>query len=235
MNFIKKIFEDKIDDSVKRQFTKFSQGEFEYKALLDITVMSKKVKIKTSPEFTNELVRLLGQTVDDKVQVKGIIFSTRDLKEDCEINFDKVSNAMGVKKHFVNTELTGADTIKLHDTLPFCSLNLSFTTPYGSLKVKEKPPKSSKPGNKPESKPKADYCVLTTDDKSILEDFAFDIKKDFKKAFISHTFVIEEITVPEEYKNDFAKARLHAKRKGKIIRHTEVDGEEFSTEKAFQT
>ena len=42
---------------------------------------------------------------------------------------------------------------------------------------------------------------------------------------VSHTYVIKEMVVPEEYKNDFAAARIHAKRMGVIRRVVEVDGE----------
>ena len=47
MNFIKKLFEHKMDDSVHRQFKRFSKGTFENRALIDITLGSQ-TKIKTS-------------------------------------------------------------------------------------------------------------------------------------------------------------------------------------------
>ena len=45
MNFIKKIFENQVDEKVHSQFTRYGKGIFEYKALLDINVQAKKVKI----------------------------------------------------------------------------------------------------------------------------------------------------------------------------------------------
>ena len=232
MNFIKKIFENKIDEKVHNQFTKFGPGTFENRSLLDIRITAKAIKIKTSPEFTNELVELLANTIQDKVPVKGIVFASKNLTEESNIEFKEIKNAMGVKKHIVDSELTKEQILNICEKFPFNSINLSFETEYGTLKIKEKAPKSGKPG-KGDEKPKADYCVLTTKDKEILKDYAFDIEEPFKKAFIQHTVTVDEIITPEEYKNDFAKARLMAKRKGNLIRILTIDGIESQKEINF--
>lgn len=233
MNFIKKIFENQTDEKTHAQFTKYGKGIFEYKALLEIAVQSKKVKIKTSPEFTNELVEYLANTIEEKIQVKGIIFSTRNLTEESTIEFQEIKNAMGVKKHIVNQELTKEQILEVIEKFPYASINLSFKTDKGELKVKEKAPKSGKAG-KGDKAPKADYCVFTTEDKSILDDYAFDIKQPFKKATISHTIIINDIIIPEEYANNFAEARLKGIRKGKIIRNSIIDEKEETKEKDFE-
>jgi len=225
MNFIKKIFANKVDESVHLQFTRFSKGVFENKAMLEITVSSSNIRIKTSSEYTNELVELLANTIKDKTHVKGIIFSTRNLSEVSDIEFQDVKSAIGVKKHIVDKELTKEQILNISQKFPHSSINLSFKTDYGELKVKEKAPKSVKPG-KGENAPKIDYCIFTTTDKTLLEDYAFDIKHPFKKAIILHTYEIMSIQIPEQYKNDFALARLHGIRKGKIIRILNVDGKE---------
>jgi hypothetical protein len=232
MNFIKKIFENQIDEKVHAQFTRFGNGTFENKALLDINIQAKKVKIKTSSEFINELVEFLANTIEEKTHVKGIIFSTRNLTEESSIEFQEIKNAMGVKKHIINQELTKEQILETVEKFPYASINLSFKTNKGELKVKEKAPKAAKPG-KDGKAPKADYCVFTTENKSIVEDYAFDIKEPFKKAFINHTLVIEEIIIPEEYKNDFSQARLKGIRKGKIVRKLNIDGKEVKNEKEF--
>nr|MBA4404909.1 hypothetical protein [Nanoarchaeum sp.] len=229
MNFIKKIAENKLDDYVHKQFIKFGKGTFECKAIIDISA-SKAIKIKTSSEFTNELVELLANTIKDKTKITGIIFATKDLSPESTIKFQDIKNAMGVKKHIIDQELTKEQVLELCHKFSMYSVNLSFSTEYGTLKVKEKAPKSSKTPSKEDEEPKADYCVFTTSDNKILEDFAFDSKKSFKKFFAKHTFVIEDIIIPEQYKNDFALARVHAKRKGKIIREITVDGIKSKTE-----
>ena len=232
MNFIKKIFENKIDEKAHNQFTKFGPGTFENRAILDINITTKAIKIKTSSEFTNELVELLAHTIKEKVLVKGIIFASKNLTEESSIEFKEIKNAMGVKKHIVNSELTKEQILDLCEKFPYNPISFSFETEYGTLKIKEKAPKAPKAG-KEDEKPKADYCVLTTKDKEILKDYAFDIQKPFKKVFIQHTIIVEEIIVPEEYKNDFAKARIMAKRKGKIIRIMTVDEKESQKEIDF--
>ena len=233
MNFIKKIFEEKIDEKVHAQFTRFATGKFENRALLEINVQAKKVKIKSSAEFTNELVAFLANSIEDKTQVKGIIFSTRDLFEESDIEFENIKNAMGVKKHFVNQELSKEQILELCNKFPYASINLSFETNYGKLKVKEKVAKAGKEGKKGEA-PKADHCTFMTEDKSIIDDYAFDIKEPFKKAKINHTYEISDIEIPKEYENDFAKARLMAIRKGKIIRKLNIDEKEVIKEKEFE-
>jgi hypothetical protein len=233
MNFIKKIFNNQIDEKVHAQFTRFGKGTFESKALLDINIQAKKVKIKTSHEFTNELVGFLANTINEKTQVKGIIFSTRNLTEESNIEFQEIKNAMGVKKHIINQELTKEQILEVIEKFPYASINLSFKTDKGELKVKEKAPKAPK-AKKGDKNPKADYCVFTTEDKVIIEDYAFDIKESFKKAFISHTYIIEDINIPEEYKDDFSQARLKGIRKGKIIRKITIDEKESTKETNFE-
>ncbi|MBT3691544.1 hypothetical protein HOG16_04865 [Candidatus Woesearchaeota archaeon] len=233
MNFIKKIFENQIDEKVHVQFTKYGKGIFEDKALLDIRVQAKKIKIKTSSEFINELVEFLANTIEGKTHVKGIIFSTKNLTEESTIEFQEIKNAMGVKKHIINQELTKEQILEAIEKFPYASINLSFKTDKGELKIKEKAPKAGKT-RKEGKDPKADYCVFTTTDKSILEDYAFDIKKPFKKAFIFHTLVISDIIIPKEYSDDFAQARLKGVRKGKLIRNLTIDGKEETQEKDFE-
>lgn len=233
MNFIKKIFENKIDDYVHLQFSRFGKGIFENKALLEINVSSKNVKIKTSAEFTNELVELLANTIKEHTKVKGMIFSTKDLGEESDIKFKEIKNAMGVKKHFVDQELTKEQILNLIKKFPKASLSLSFETDYGKLKIKEKAPRAAKPGKKGNA-PKADYCTFVTSNKEILNDYSFDVNIPYKKLFIMHTYEIEELVIPEEYKNSFSLARIHAKRKGKLIRKILVDGKQIEKNILFE-
>ena len=74
MSFIKKIFNKEKSDYAHRQFSRFSKGVFENKALVDITVSKDNIKLKTSAEFVNELVVLMANTINGAVHVKGIVF-----------------------------------------------------------------------------------------------------------------------------------------------------------------
>ena len=231
MSFIKKIFNKETDSEVHRQFARFSKGEFENRALVDITVGSR-VKLKTSAEFTNELVRFLAGTMKDKVHVKGTVFSINDLSQESNVPFSEVKMAMGVRKHIIDKELTKEQIMGLCDKFPDASMSLNFTTDYGTLKIKEKSPKTGKSG-KGDAEPKADFCVLTTEDKGILEEYAWDAGS-FKKLFVKHKYIINEIEIPGEYKDDLAMARKMGIRKGKIIRYMKIDGVEKENETDFQ-
>jgi len=59
MNFIKKIFDDAVDESVHLQFQKFSKGEFRNRGLIEARKTGKGYSIKTSAEFANGLLELL--------------------------------------------------------------------------------------------------------------------------------------------------------------------------------
>jgi len=62
----------------------------------------------------------------------------------------------------------------------------------------------------------------------------FDYNKDFSKAKIKHTLIIEELVIPKEYMNNPALARVNAKRKGKIKRIIDLDGKTFEKEIKFE-
>lgn len=222
MNFIKKIVDDKVDDSVHLQFQKFSRGEFRDRALIEAKNSNGKYTIKTSAEFANELVRIMAEKLaEDKAQVTGAIVSTSDLTG--EIDFTDKKQFQGVKRYLIDKEMGGDEIIDLLDKFPKTFFALSFKVGDDVLKIKPKAPKSGKPGKEKEGGPKADFCSLKTTDKNIGEDFVFE-KPEFKQAKINHTFFIENIVMPEGEK-DFAKIREMAKRKGRIVRKAEVDGE----------
>ena len=237
MNFIKKIFDKSVDESVHLQFQKFSKGEFKNRAVIKAKNSSGKYSISTTAEFANELVRIVAEKFrDQKVKVLGAIITTIDLKK--EINFKEIKQFQGVKKYVIEYEMNGKEILELLNKFPKAFFALSFSTPdkETELKIKAKAPKSGKPGSKDEEKtPIPDFCKLKTNDKNIGESFVFE-KSNFKDALINHTFIIEDIVVPEELKKekDFAKIREMSKRKGKIIREGKIDGQKIKTEMNFE-
>ncbi len=225
MNFIKKVVEKNFDESVHLQFQKFSKGEFKNKAMIEAKNSNGKYTIKTSPEFANELVRTMaGKLGDEKTKVTGAVVSTLDLKND--LDYKEVKQFQGVKRYLIDKEMSGDEITNLLNKFPKNFFALSFSTPDGSiLKIKPKAPKSGKPGSKGDSKPKVDFCSLKTTDKELAKEFIFE-NPEFKKADISHKYIIEKLEIPEEAKSsgDFKKMREAAKRIGKIIRESEIDG-----------
>jgi len=233
MNFIKKVFDDKVDEEVHLQFQKFSKGEFRDRALIEAKNSNGKYTIKTSAEFANGLVRAVAEIVGgEKIKVTGAIVSTSDLTG--EFEFKEKKQFQGVKRYLIDNEMTGEKIIGLLDRFPKTFFALSFEFRDTKLKIKPKAPKSGKPGKGGE-KPKADFCTLKTTNKELAESFIFE-NTNFKKAEINHTFFIDEIVIPEELKNekDFAVVREKALRKGKIIRKALIDEKEKDSEMMFE-
>lgn len=235
MNFIKKVADKNFDSSVHLQFVKFSRGEFRDRAGIKAKHSSGKYTINTSAEFANELVREVAEKLKDKkIKVTGAIVSTSDLKG--KIDFKEISQFQGVKRYIIDKEMTGNEIIKLLNEYPKTFFALSFEIGDNKLKIKPKAPKSGKPGTKGEGdEVKADFCKLITNDSALAKSFVFE-RPDFKSAEIKHIFMINEIVIPPQFKNekDFAKVREVAKRKGKIIRIANIDGKEVRSELEFE-
>lgn len=232
MNFIKKIFDGKIDESVHLQFQKFSRGEFSNRALVKVKKTGNKFTIYTTAEFANELVRILAQKLGkNKTKITGSIIGTNDLRG--ELEFKKISQFQGVKNYALETEMSGDEILNLLNKFPKNFFALTFSVGEDSLKTKPKAPKSAKPKNKDEA-PNPDFCKLITTDERIGKSFVWE-KSDFKEALIFHDFMIESIVIPDELKKekDFAVVREKSLRKGKIIRRGTIDGEAIREEKEF--
>lgn len=235
MNFIKKIFLKQEDKLTHLQFQKFSKGIFTDRAIISAKKRGDKYTISTSAEFANGLVRDVAEKLGESTtKVTGAIIATGDLTN--KIEFKDKKQFQGVKKYIIDSEMTGKEIIKILDEFPKAFFGLSFETKDTKLKIKPKAPKSGKPKSKDGEKPKTNFCKLVTTDKEIGKGFVFE-KEDFKKADISHTFIIESIEIPEELNgsDDFALIRENSKRKGKIIREMVIDEEKTRKEINFET
>ncbi len=232
MNFIKKVVDGRIDESIHLQFQKFSKGEFGNRAVIKAKRSGKKITITTTAEFANEMVRDVAEMLGhDATMVKGIVVSTADLTG--ELDFVRKKQFMGVKQYVIEKEMSGLDILELLDKFPAMFFGLSFEVGGTKLKIKTKAPKSAKPKTKDSTEtPNPDFCKLITEDKVFGESFVFE-KPDFKDALIAHTFFVNEIIAPEGEK-DFAKIRALAKRKGVIVREGEIDGQKVRQEIGFE-
>ncbi len=230
MNFIKKVFDKKSDEITHLQFQKFSKGEFRNRALIRAKKGANGFTINTSAEFANDLIRSVAEELgNSKTQVTGAIVSTNDLTG--EIDFKDKKQFQGVKRYLIEKEISGKEIIELMNKFPKTFFALSFKSENSQLKIKPKAPTSGKPGKGDES-PKADFCKLVTSNKGLGESFIFE-KKDFKEAEINHTFLIEELVLPKG-ETDYAKIREMAKRKGRIIRKSMIDGKNMTQEFNFE-
>ena len=105
MNFIKKIFENKVDDLVHKNFKRFSKGIYENRALVEIDNGKKAIKVKTSFEFAEDFARFLGNTIKNKVKISGGIITIKDIRS--ELNFEIIMPSTIIW----NTELITNSTI----------------------------------------------------------------------------------------------------------------------------
>ncbi|MBT4334221.1 hypothetical protein HOD61_00165 [archaeon] len=165
--------------------------------------------------------------------VKGLlkVSASYDLAKDIARMIANTSNKISIKGKVIKSKkkeefdevVTKERLLALIEENDFFLLHL--TAGDYSLKVGKSIPKPGK-------ELKVNWCkaVLPVEN---AKDFAFDFELK-KKAEISHDFVIEDIIVPKEYVDDFQKARMFSKRKGKIIRRIIIDGEETETETEFK-
>ncbi len=224
MNFIKKIFMNKVDEIVHRQFTKFSIGEFE-RAFINIKKSKNEIKVRTSYEFSNELFGLISENINENAEVNGSIMANRDFKNELDFEVSNYKKKMGQYVTEINTTLNKEQLKNIYE---------KFKSNYILLNVKSNNFKLSvgKTLPKPGKELKDNFCNCTLPVR-LLDEFAFDVKEEFKDLKIKHIYKIRELIIPEEYKNDFAKIRLEAKRKGSIIRLLNIDGKEVRKEIEF--
>jgi len=234
MNFIKKIFDKKIDESVRMQFQKFSRGEFGNRAVINAKNVNGKYTIFTTAEFANEFVLDVAEKLGSKrANITGVIVSTSDLTG--KLDFQDKKQFQGVKQYIIKKEMSGDEIIDLLNNFPKSFFALTFKSDDSEIKIKPKAPKSGKPGKNDDKIPKPNFCKLTTTDEKIGKSFVFE-KPDFKKAEITHIFQIEQIIIPDEIKNekDFAKIREMSRRGVRVLRNALIDGKEIKSKMEFE-
>jgi hypothetical protein len=212
MNFIKELCSGKKGEYIHRQFVRYGKGEYE--RLLFSIKKGKNLSIKSSFDFANEFVRIIAENIDENIQVSGKVVGSKDFES--EWNFSSYSKRMGIFSGEVNEEFTPKKLKEFYDKFNTKTMLLNFKGEKYKLKTRNNPPK-------PGSDVKDDFCsaILPLE---LLGEFNFDFGKDFLEAKIVHRLKIEDIAIPKEYVNDFAKARLYGIRKGKLIREIYLDG-----------
>lgn len=237
-NFIKKIFDKKIDDWVHVQFQKFSRGEFNDKALVRAKFSAGKYSIDTTAEYARELVKMFAEKLGDKsTHVTGALVSALELSD---FKYESKSSAMGVRKYNIDRDMTGKELVNLCDSINKAFFGLSFKVGDEELKIRAKSPKSAKGASsakKEDADLKIDFCKIKTTDKNVLLNLLFDndIPGTWKKIEVRHNFLINEIVIPPELKGekDFAVVREKSLRKGKIQRSLNIDGNVIKKECEF--
>lgn len=218
MNFIQKIFEDKPDNLVHKQFTRFGKGEYE-RALLTVK-KGLRLSIKSSFEFSNDFVEIISKEASSDIKISGVILCAHEFNLDLENEYSKRGK---IYKAEIKEQKIKKEKLKeIFEKFKFDWLLLTLSADNCSLKCKTSLPK-------PGGTIKDDFCSVSFDNINLTKEFVFETDN-FKQAIIKHIFKIEELIVSKDDEDDFEKARINAKRKGKIIRFITIDGKEEKKE-----
>ncbi len=218
MNFIRKIYEKNVDEKVHQKFIRYSTGEFEKEEFM-IKKGSSFVQIKAGFEYLDVMFDLIAQCVSEDVSLNGVIITKNNIIN--ELNeFGIEPKKVTGKKYTIEETMTSDKFKEFVNKFNSYSLLIKLKSGKYSISVKKSIPK---PGKILEKFVTAKFGLKDLD--LIKKEFLFDIKVDnFKDISIKHTYVIDEIIIPDEFKNNPEEARLNAKRKGRIIRKIDIDG-----------
>jgi len=242
MDFINKLFEkrigeDKDAESIHKQFTRFGKGSYGGKALINLQ-RGKQIKVSSSfeygPDFIDLICQLAGES-DNKpnnLEVNGIILSKEKI-ENPNLKNEKLKS--GKYNYDIAGEISAQELTNINQQCYNILAEIKTKDNGIELKSKKKLPKPGKSENKVDDK----FFVLKADLKywpKIRPELFPSLSDSVKKAKIRHTIIIDSIISPADMQGekDFAKIRELAKRKGKIIRDSEIDKNPQKDEVEFE-
>ncbi|MBN2250914.1 MAG: hypothetical protein JW724_02415 [Candidatus Altiarchaeota archaeon] len=225
MHHIKDLFNgDQDQEYIHRKFVRYSKGVYDGPAI-SLKKTSNSIKIRGSFDYADALAGTILVNSAGKVRVSGSVFSREPVKSDLAVKTKKKPGAY-------TTELKGEAEAEELSGLYRENKDATFLIDLESdalkMKTKKKPPKPGAGSDDQFFTASVPASMLG----ALMEDVCFDCpKNEWKELRIRHTYKIDEIVVPDQYRNDAAKARLHAKRKGSVARRIEADGEAKETVK----
>ena len=217
MNFINKIFHGNFDEMVHNQFIRFGKGMYNDRAVLKIT-NGKSIKMTSGFEYANDFIEfIIAHCHDHTYKVKGTVYSKEKIESDF---FSEIVKKKGFFIGEVNQEMSKEELSEFYELFKLQYILVGIESESVVLKTNKAP-------HNPRGKYKENFCSFAVDsymrDKA-LEDFAFDLDDDFKKALLKHHFRIDGVDIPKEYEDDPLKIRIYARRKGFIKRIIDQDG-----------
>ncbi|MDI6738218.1 MAG: hypothetical protein QME12_06945 [Nanoarchaeota archaeon] len=225
MNFLRSIFIGKTEKA-HAKFVRYGKGEYE-RLLFEITKGKSSIKVKSSFDFANDFVGIIAGSIKESASVSGKIIVPGDFQKDISAICEPMSYSKRGKLYTaeISAELSPEQLKRIYDRFSQNFLLLSIKSSEFSLKVGKSLPK-------PGGAVKPDFCSATLP-LNLLDEFAWDVKQEFSKLIIKHILNITDIVIPPELGNDPARARIEAKRKGKITRIVTIGGKESKTETDF--
>ena len=166
--FIKKIFQNQIDESVHKQFIRFSKGKYENKAIINIK-KGQKIKITTSFELATDLIIFIT-SLATKFKVQGILL-TKNQISGIDGKKKKGFYEYKIEKEISSEELKNFASESYYALFDCLSQDNSI-----ELKTKKKIPKPGKSKTKVNDK----FCKLTLDARywpQVHNEFLFDFDR----------------------------------------------------------
>lgn len=232
MNFIKQIATGKTNKEAHSALIRYGPGSFVRDNLI-IKKEKNTIKLAGGLDFVNIFQRFTARYFTEDVDISGAIPTAREILpilESYGIEAEaKVRRKKLGKRYEFKKILSPKQTQELIEELFNCYLLLDMKSGNCSVKIKKKEtPKIAKPA------PRFVTAVLPIDAlKDVIAEFLFDVDLDgFKRAVLSHTFVIEKVIL--DPKLDPERARLDAKRKGILKRKIIIDKKETEKEYKFE-
>jgi len=235
MHFIREIFQgNQEQEYIHRKFVKYSRGEFEG-PVIRIRNSRNLLKINASDEYVNVLGKILTKNSSQTFNVSGNIISRDNIEnflQELGIPIEKSTRKKGLFTLNLKGSIPAEDLSRLYSELKgsYIFLDLTSSDNNSNLKTKKKSPK-------PGSKPDQNFCSAVLDSSltdAIMDEVCFDIDvKNFEEIKISHRYIIKELLIPEEYKENLALARIYAKRRGIIERLVEINGKKTEIQHEF--
>lgn len=216
VSFVKKIFEGRIDDSVHKQFVRFGKGTYGGRAVA-VYWKTGKIKLSGSSDYAQDFALFAAEFGGN---FSGIVLSR-----------EPIEGLYGKKKSGLLEYTFTGDANKVREVSKKAYAILLDCEGEIVLKMKKKLPK---PGKSGEGKVDDKFCTMEIGlehENKAKEWFFWD--GDGKKMRTSHVYHIEEIIIPRDVKEPEL-MRLNSKRKGKVVRTLDVDGNVSKSEKNFE-
>jgi hypothetical protein len=252
MNWIQKIIEDKADEFCHARFLKYGIGAHPGpRAKLRFT--SNRITFKGDLGFEEIFLRgYMEGAPEGNHKVSGKVVTYEDRKEELEkIQMPLTWKESGGKRATTfKADVKGSipqehigELVKMTGPTTFFLLSMSPKSGGKPWKINIKtsfPKARTSDDEENEKDPKFVKGAFDRNGKSmefvvseILPDFREFVTEDVKKAYLHQDIVIEDIEIPKEKGRSFAELRKMAKKKGKLIRRLDVDGEEHEKEYSF--
>jgi len=256
MHFLKKLVESpSLEDPAKqhldvhRHFYRYSKGEFIGPAI-KITKTNTRMNLKGTHEYEDLILEIVANTLsEEEVEIKGRLISGSDTSEiisDLGFNWN-LKKSTSQTKNYKTDILSKTNKEKLLKSVEafrktsyfLVSFNLNPTCKVTTKKNIPQP--SKKKVEEDDVDKRIQFCsgIINNNESNLnlvlnlaLPDFKSDLNRKWKSIILKNNYKINEIILPEDVDN-WGLKRILAKRKGRLFRSIEVDGDFIEKQYSF--